>query len=95
MKRVLAAAVVPRGCSSRAARRPQQRAAPRPRRVSHAPKSASQPVDARGFIHRWLVLEPVPVPGRLTESAVEEALQIAATARRGDALPARRRRASR
>ena len=27
-------------------------------------KSASLPVDARGFIHRWLVLEPVPVPGR-------------------------------
>jgi len=41
------------------------------------PKSASLPVDARGFIHRWLVLEPVPVPGRLTESAVEEALKTA------------------
>jgi len=39
------------------------------------PKGATQPVDARGFIHRWLVLEPVPVPGRLTESAVEEAVQ--------------------
>jgi hypothetical protein len=41
-------------------------------------KSASLPVDARGFIHRWLVLEPVPVPGRLTESAVQEALKLAA-----------------
>ena len=45
------------------------------------PKGASQPVDARGFIHRWLVLEPVPVPGRLTESAVQEALKLAAAAR--------------
>jgi hypothetical protein len=42
------------------------------------PKSATQPVDARGFIRRWLVLEPVPVPGRLTESAVQEALKLAA-----------------
>jgi hypothetical protein len=42
------------------------------------PKGASQLVDARGFIHRWLVLEPVPIAGRLTESAVKEALQLAA-----------------
>ena len=35
-------------------------------------------VDARGFIHRWLVLEPVPVEGRLTEPAVQEALKLAA-----------------
>jgi hypothetical protein len=42
------------------------------------PQGATQSVDARGFIHRWLVLEPVPVAGRLTESAVQEALQLAA-----------------
>jgi hypothetical protein len=42
------------------------------------PKSAALPVDARGFIHRWLVLEPIPVAGRLTESAVQEALELAA-----------------
>jgi hypothetical protein len=35
-------------------------------------------VDARGFVHRWWVLEPVSVPGRLTESAVQEALKLAA-----------------
>ncbi|HEX5162800.1 MAG TPA: hypothetical protein VFV88_13845 [Steroidobacteraceae bacterium] len=35
-------------------------------------------VDARGFIHRWLVLEPVPVEGRLTEPAVQEAIAAAA-----------------
>jgi len=42
------------------------------------PKGATQPVDARGFLHRWLVLEPIPVPGRLNETAVQEALQLAA-----------------
>jgi hypothetical protein len=41
-------------------------------------QGASLPVDARGFIHRWWVLEPAPVPGRLTEAAVEEALKLAA-----------------
>jgi hypothetical protein len=51
------------------------------------PKGASLPVDARGFIHRWLVLEPVNVPGRLTESAVQEALKSAALPDFGDALP--------
>jgi hypothetical protein len=39
------------------------------------PATPTQPVDARGFIRRWLVLEPMQVPGRLTESAVQEALQ--------------------
>ena len=42
------------------------------------PKGASQLVDSRGFIHRWLVLEPVTVPPRLTEPAVKEALKLAA-----------------
>jgi hypothetical protein len=48
---------------------------------------ASQPVDKRGFIHRWLVLEPLPVPGRLTEAAVQEALQSAALPGAADTLP--------
>lgn len=51
------------------------------------PKGASLPVDARGFIHRWLVLEPFAVPGRLTEQAVEEAVKSAALPASGDALP--------
>ena len=38
-------------------------------------KGASLAVDARGFIHRWQLLEPIPVPGRLTEAAVQDALQ--------------------
>jgi len=52
-----------------------------------APDGANQPVDKRGFIHRWLVLEPLPVPGRLTEAAVQEALQSAALPGAPDALP--------
>jgi hypothetical protein len=51
------------------------------------PKGATLPVDARGFIHRWLVLEPVPVAGRLTESAVQEALTTAALPDMGESLP--------
>lgn len=51
------------------------------------PKGATQPVDTRGFIHRWLVLEPVPVSPRLTESAVNEAVKNAALADMGDTLP--------
>jgi hypothetical protein len=51
------------------------------------PKGISQPVDTRGFIHRWLVLEPVPVTGRLTESAVQETLQLAQLPDTGQALP--------
>jgi hypothetical protein len=42
------------------------------------PKGASKPVDDRGFIRRWLVLEPISVPARLTESAVEESVQASA-----------------
>lgn len=38
----------------------------------------SRAVDSRGFIHRWWVLEPAAVPGRLTETAVQEALKTAA-----------------
>ena len=51
-----------------------------------APRGATQSVDARGFIHRWLVLEPVSVQGRLTETAVQEARKAAALPERGDTL---------
>jgi hypothetical protein len=51
------------------------------------PAGATRPVDARGFIHRWLVLEPVPVQGRLTEPAVAEALKLAALPEMGEILP--------
>jgi hypothetical protein len=53
--------------------------APRPAPTTLTrPKGDAQPVDSRGFIHRWFVLEPVPVAGRLTEPAVKEALALAA-----------------
>lgn len=52
------------------------------------PKGATLSVDARGFIHRWWVLEPVVVSGRLTEPAVKEALQLAALPDSPSAKPA-------
>lgn len=55
----------------------QDAARPAPTTLTH-PKGDSQQVDSRGFMHRWFVLEPVPVAGRLTESAVNEALVLAA-----------------
>jgi hypothetical protein len=61
--------------------------APRPPAPTlSAPKGAATSVDARGFIHRWLVLEPVAVQGRLTEAAVQESLKLAALPDRGDTL---------
>jgi hypothetical protein len=65
-----------------------EQSAPRPPAPSLSePKGAARPVDARGFIHRWLVLEPVVVPGRLTDSAVQDALQSAPLPGQPDALP--------
>ncbi|WP_161828032.1 acetylxylan esterase [Steroidobacter agaridevorans] len=55
----------------------QEAARPAPSTLTR-PKGDAQPVDSRGFIHRWFVLEPVPVAGRLTEPAVKEALKLAA-----------------
>jgi hypothetical protein len=53
-----------------------QEAVPRPPAPSLTQSSgATQPVDPRGFIRRWQVLEPIPVSGRLTEAAVEEAVR--------------------
>ena len=76
MKRVFATLAL--GCAAWIFTAQAEQAATRPAATSLThPKGASQPVDARGFIHRWLVLEPMPVPGRLTESAVEEAVQSA------------------
>ena len=85
MKRLSVAVCV---CALAAASAAQD-SAPRPPAPTLSPaKGASLPVDARGFIHRWLVLEPVPVPGRLTEAGVQDALRIAALPMAGDALPA-------
>lgn len=42
------------------------------------PTPPPKPPNAAGFLQRWLVLEPVRVPGQLTESAVRAAIQDAA-----------------
>jgi hypothetical protein len=39
------------------------------------PASAAKPASADGFIQRWLLLEPIRVPGQLTESAVRTAVE--------------------
>ena len=38
------------------------------------PASPNKAVDAAGFLRRWLVLEPIPASGRLTDSAVRTAV---------------------
>ena len=64
-----------------------QDTAPRPPAASlKKPAGASQPVDERGFIRRWMVLEPIPTNG-LTESAVEAAVQAAALPGDANAVP--------
>jgi hypothetical protein len=76
MRRVSAALIL--GCMGLACALHAEQAAIRPAATSLThPKGATQAVDARGFIHRWLVLEPVSVAGKLTESAVEEAVKSA------------------
>jgi len=86
MRRVLTALVL--GCTASMCTVHAEQAATRPAATSLTrPKSATLPVDARGFIRRWLVLEPVPVPGMLTESAVEEAVQSAMIPGSMDSLP--------
>jgi hypothetical protein len=52
----------------------QAPAAPEPPRTLAAPHGASRPVDSQGFLRRWLVLEPIPVRGTLTEDAVRDVL---------------------
>ncbi|MEP6919021.1 MAG: acetylxylan esterase [Acidobacteriota bacterium] len=52
------------------------RATARPPASSLArPTSAPKPTDANGFLQRWLLLEPVRVPGQLTQAAVRAAVE--------------------
>jgi hypothetical protein len=74
--------------NSFAAQEPAPAPAPRPPAASlKAPTGASQQVDDRGFIRRWMVLEPIPSGGQLTESAVETAVQGAALPGDATAIP--------
>ena len=51
-------------------------AAPRPPASSLSrPVSPAKPTGVDGFIQRWLLLEPIRVPGQLTETAVRSAVE--------------------
>lgn len=55
---------------------PQGGGTPRPPAPSLArPASPAKPTDAAGFIRRWLLLEPIRVPGQLTQIAVRTAVE--------------------
>jgi hypothetical protein len=58
------------------AARPDAPAVPRPPAASLTrPASPAKPTGADGFIQRWLLLEPIRVPGQLTEAAVRSAVE--------------------
>ena len=57
------------------------------------PATASKPAGASGFLQRWLVLEPIAVPGQLTDSAVRTTVsrdyfpdQLTALPKNGDTV---------
>jgi hypothetical protein len=75
---VLIAALSPAAAafSGLPAARQEGRAAARPPAPSLArPVSPAKPAGADGFIQRWLLLEPIRLPGQLTESAVRTAVE--------------------
>jgi len=62
--------------SKLAVERQEGRATARPPASSLTrPTSPAKPTDTDGFIQRWLLLEPIRVPGQLTESAVRTAVE--------------------
>jgi hypothetical protein len=57
------------------------------------PATPTKAPDADGFLRRWLVLEPIPVPGQLTDSAVRKTVttqhfpgQLTTVPRHGDTV---------
>ena len=46
-----------------------------PERVLTRPESAEKAPSAKGFLQRWLLLEPIRVSGQLTDSAVQAAVK--------------------
>ena len=57
------------------------------------PATPSKPAGPNGFLQRWLILEPIPVNGQLTDSAVHTTVsreyfsgQLSVTPRDGDVL---------
>ena len=54
----------------------ERRASARPPAPSLSrPTSAARQTDANGFIRRWLLLEPIRIPGQLTQPAVRSAVE--------------------
>ena len=73
---VLIAALCPWASVFSKAERQEGRDAAPPSAPSRArPTSPAKPTDADGFIQRWLLLEPIRVPGQLTQSAVRTAIE--------------------
>jgi hypothetical protein len=75
---VLTAVLWPAGAafSELTGERQEGRASARPKAPSLArPTSPAKPTDADGFIQRWLLLDPIRVPGQLTESAIRTAVE--------------------
>ena len=73
---VLIAALWPSASVFSKAERQEGRDAAPPSAPSRArPTSPAKPTDADGFIQRWLLLEPIRVPGQLTQSAVRTAIE--------------------
>jgi hypothetical protein len=52
----------------------QDAAVPRSAPTLVRPSSPTTAPDAEGFLRRWLLLEPIPVSGQLTQAAVREAV---------------------
>jgi len=70
-----AASVVILGAQAPATPAPAAPSAPRPPASTLTrPTAVAKPVDADGFIQRWLLLEPIRVNGQLTDSAVQAAV---------------------
>ena len=72
---VLIAAVLLASYAATAAERQQGRGTPAPAPSRARPTSAAKGTNGDGFIQRWLLLEPIRVPGQLTESAVRTAVE--------------------
>ena len=72
---VLIAAVLLASYAATAAERQQGRGTPAPAPSRARPTSAAKGTNGDGFIQRWLLLEPVRVPGQLTQAAVRTAIE--------------------
>lgn len=67
---------------------PAEPTGPRPPAATlKAPVGPSRPVNAAGFIQRWLLLEPIRTNGQLTESAVQTAVKTGDLATQVTAVP--------